>query len=269
MHRLVGGLILAALLAPSGVTGAISEGEGQAPFGLGAVFLDNPRLGKTVRLNVYMAGHYDSTATGMLRLILPAGVELVTGDSIFHGYPARRHCQWTAAVTIRERGEQQIRGQLTIQSGSGIDEGEFALPIDVRADTTVVQWSRLVRSETVRAGQRFRYGGRFLVPIEQSEELTQTDIERLGQRASGARHLRTMCSNCKAGLRATVPMVVFVAADGRVLEARPRVQGKRFEDALVVAAKTAIGQAQFRSAKVKGRAVADWVLTDVEVVSEK
>ncbi|HEY3217237.1 MAG TPA: hypothetical protein VGK93_12170 [Candidatus Eisenbacteria bacterium] len=227
--------------------------------------MDEPRIGKAARLWVNVGGHYDTTAVSAVRLRLPAGIRLVSGDTLFRGHPRGRDNAWTLVIRAETPRRHEIRGSVSIQSGPIVDEGDYVLAFEATADTAIVERSRPVRCETVRGGRRYRYAGEFLIPIERTEEFTQTDIEHLGQRATGPRELDVACASCRGTLPQTIRMVAFVGADGKVVEARARVTPLRFGDDLVAGAKQAISGAKYRPARVKGRAVADWVLVDVHV----
>jgi hypothetical protein len=257
------------ILAPRGTEAVAREGEGQGPFGLSAAFLDEPRVGMPVRLWVTMRGRYDTTATGVARLQLPRGVELVSGDTLFRGHPGGSDNAWTLVIRAKESGRLEIQASVAIRADTVTDEGDMLLAFEAATDTAIVEWPRLTRSETVRGGQRYRYGGRFLVPIDGPEKFTQRDIDRAGQRAKGPARVEIACETCSAQEPHLVPMVAIVGADGRLVDARVRSRGVQLSDDLVAAATRAVANAQFQPGRFAGIAVADWVLLDVHVVTGK
>ncbi len=231
--------------------------------------MDEPSIGSSARLAVHMNGRYDSTATGILRLRLPDGLSLVSGDTLFRGHPAGEDNAWVVTLKVDRPGHFEIHGRLEVTSWLGTDEGDVLLAFESLPDTAMVERSRVVRSETVRDGQRYRYGGQFLIPIQQREDLTQNDIERFGQRASGPQELKAVCTSCNGSTAIVVRMVAFVAADGKLVESRTRIPDKKLGKDLITAAKIALNAAHFRPARLKGKTVADWVLVDVRVVPSK
>ncbi len=259
-------VVVAGTFVASAVWGYASEREGSSPVGFGAVWLDQPRVGKAARIRFSMAGQYGGEGTA--RLQLSPGLKLVAGDTLHRGRGIGPSKRWIVTLSPDRPGDLEIRGYLTVVEGDIVHELDLVLPFHVEAESAAVEPSRLTRLETVRGGQRYRYGERFLVPIEQPEEVTQAEIQRSGQRAAGPTVLEVVCGTCQ-GASQTVPMVAFVGANGKVVDAGLRTSVKGVSGEAVAAATHAIGEAQYRPAQFKGKAFADWVLVEVRVKSGK
>jgi len=265
MSRILKALAFVLMALPSAAWAWVGQGPGQSPCGLGAWFSDPLKVGKPVRVWFSMDGRYNGGALGTARIRLPSGLRLLTGDTLFVGRPGS---EWVLKAVPEGEGDYVITGSLTFTRSDGIvDESDMRLAFSLRGEKASIEGSEPTRFETLRNGQRYRYGGRFLVPIDGAEAITQADIERSGRRASGPRVLETSCASCKGDQ--VLPMVAFIGADGRVVGGQLRNSLRRFREDLVAAAMEAMGTAQYRPAQAKGKAVADWLLVDVRVRSRQ
>jgi len=252
--------------------------EGEPAFGISGFYKFPPRLDEPSPLLVRVWGEdtYDGPVTSVARISVPDGIEVVSGDtvSVLHvSKRSRRHAGRVLQIMIRpvRPGSYVIRGSLGIDAGPdrGEDETDFVLPIDVRPDMVIyARAPRATRFENVRGGQRYRYGGRYLVPIDSTEALLEDEIvekpKPLTQEAA-------ICPGCTSPLPTVVPFVAMVGSDGRLRESRfleMEDQGTVDPD-VVAAASGALARWTFEPARVGGRPVADYVVVRVPVRSRE
>ena len=259
-------MLLALVWAPR--AGAyVPESEGAPAVGFSATWRSLPRLGQPARLRFSMAGRFDTTAVGTAHIRLPEGLQLVSGDTLYRGHPQGPTRYWSIVVVPQRTGLFEIRGTLAVQlSGEGtVDELDLALAFRVDRDSADVGSSRLTRAETVRAGKRFRYGGKYLVPIEAPEQVTQAEIERNGTKAAVRSSTQGHCPNCgtKEGIEAK--FVVFVDATGAVVAARPL---RALSPDVERAARQALDGWIFEPTRIRGRPVPDWLQVTVPVATD-
>ena len=273
--------LLAALIALSleaSYARANPGAEGEPAFGISGYFKSPPRLDEPSPLLVRVWGEdaYDGPVTSVARIDVPDGIEVVSGDTVSVAHVSRRsrkHAGRVFQVMIRpvRPGSYVIRGRLAIDAGAerGADETDFLLSIEVRPDTVIyARAPRATRFENVRGGQRYRYGGRYLVPIDSTEALLEDEITEkprpLTQEAA-------FCPGCAAPLPTVVPFVAMVGSDGGLRESRfldMEEQGTIAPDA-VGAASGALARWTFEPARAGGRPVADYVVVRVPVRSRE
>lgn len=237
--------------------------EGAERFAFGAWVIGTPRLGQPVALRVTMRGAYADTVVGVAHVSLPAGLQLVSGDTLRRAHPARGDGEWEVTFIPILLGRHDIRGNLSIVDLDGsIDESEFALPLEVRSDTVIVTSSRMIRVELVRGAQRYRYGGEYLVPIDGPEYIMQGDIAnkpKILQRQSAVDSLSRSASAVR------VPFVVFIDRQGRLRDARLRGGSRNVQVERL--AREALQRWTFAPATTRaGQPVDDWLEVRVEVV---
>lgn len=254
-------LVLTALiLANRSSPARTNELRGPCGFGGGAAFVDPVRVGRPARLSLYVEAVFPRSTPAELILHLPSGVEHVSGPTTFRGHVGD---DWIPQVRVNRRGRFQILFTITYAvSSTEHYEGDFVLPFEVRSDTTIVEYSRLVRSETVRAGQRLRCGPDYLVPIDAPETFTQMDLTRHGVRARGPQRLDVACESCTEATDSLL-MIVFVAADGRVTNTFPRHPWDIEDEKTLSSVRRAVHDATFQPAVYQGRRVPDWTYLDV------
>lgn len=243
--------------------GAYVGQEGAERFAFGAWVMGAPRLGQPITLRVTMRGEYADTVTGLARVSLPAGAQLVSGDTLRRAHPARGDAEWEIRFLPALVGRHEIHGVLRIEDvGGPVDESEFVLPLEVKTDTVLVGGSQTIRTEHVRGRQRYRYGGEYLVPIDGPEYITQGDImskPRILQRQSAVDSLSRSASVVR------VPFVVFIDRQGRLRDARLR--GGSRNTLLERLARQALQRWTFAPAMTKaGHPVDDWLEVGVDVV---
>jgi len=214
-----------------------------------------------------MKGAYDTTASGEARIQLPEGVALVSGDTLYRCHPGGCDARWRIVVRVDREGTFELHGSLRIVGGDGVvDEAEFVMPFEVHADSAIAGQSRLIRAETVRAGQRYRYGSRYLVPVDGPEAVWQGDIERLGQKPRAPQDIEAVCATCSGDLPRNLTLVALVASDGQVVGVRRRGPAERGDAHAFEAAKDALTRTRFTPARLHGKAVADWVTVQVRIL---
>ena len=214
--------------------------------------------------------YYPSTVTGTGKLRPGKGLRCVSGDSVHVGHVSEawkgaRDNLWSIVFQAREMGSTEIRATLRIRATDDrIDEMEVRLPIEVDSTGIRAGISRTIRAETVRAGQRFRYGGSFLVPIDKPENITYVDIKK---RARVVAAEDAICAECGGAERA-VPFVVFVDPRGKIRSYRLLPwdrDGMDVSSAVVQSAGEALRQWKFSPASTRSRTVDDWIIVRVNV----
>jgi hypothetical protein len=249
-----------------GIAGA-SEGrdEGEPLFAFEARFEHPPRVGQAVTIDFMVldfTGPEDDSIAVDARFFLPEGWDLVAGQIALQVRTIRHELHWALTARPTRGGRFELRKTLRVDHGRyGLDEGEYVQPIELRTDSTVIGPARPIRLETVRAGQRFRYGDSFLVPIDGPETFTQGDLE---ERARVVSRRGARCSTCTAGDPDAVSWLVFVDASGRIKGAR-LASDVDPKSAAVAATRTVLDSWSFSPGKVKGRPVTDWLLVHVPV----
>jgi len=213
---------------------------------------------------------------------LPPGLTLVEGDTarIIEG-----HSPVTWVITIRpdSLGTRMISGfAWTFETNEGTDELEWELPLTVNQSAPAIG-TKNVREEQVKDGQRYRCAGYCLVPIDSSERITQSDIER---RATRGRPLEsTVVFDSSRSLREPqeARLVVVIDRDGHVIEAsrsrfipvqqltaaiqapRPDAAVQAAEEAATEEAMRAVRRWRFEPTRMFGRPISDWVEVTVQV----
>ena len=265
---------LAVFLIPVSRASAAFGAEGEPAFGISGYFKTPPRLDEATTLLVRVWGEdtYDQPITSVARITVPEGILVISGDtvSVVRVSPhSRKHAERLIRLVIRpERlGSYVIRGWLGIDAGEehGSDETDFLLPLSIEADTvTPARGPRPTRYENVRHGQRYRYAGRYLVPIDSTQALLQEEIT---EKAKTKIQEPADCPGCPEPLPVVVPFVVMVGSDGRVRESRllDMEYAVTTNASLVAAAADALAHWEFTPALSGDRPVADYVVVRVPV----
>lgn len=264
-------VVLLGTLAPTLAGGAA---EGEPAFGITAWFVKPPRLSQESPLVVRVWGEntYGNRVESTVQISVPEGIRVVSGPtfsvaSSSAGRHARSERKWKILLRPTKPGVYEIRGTLRIDAGTdrGVDEAEFAIPLEVQSDTVVAGSPRPTRFEHVQQGQRYRYADHFLVPIDSSEALLQEEID---QKPQVVRQEAAVCSVCAGTLPAVVPLVLMVGSDGLLREARYLdiiEVGEEIDPTIVQAAKEALPRWIFAPATSRGRPVADYLVVRVPV----
>ena len=259
-------MLLVLAWAP-GADAYVPEAEGQPAVGFSATWRSLPRLGQPARLRFSMAGRVDTTAVGVAHVRLPEGLQLLSGDTLYRGHPQGSTRYWSIVVVPQRNGRFEITGTLAVTLGGKetVDELDLALDFQVVGDSASVAPSRLTRAETVREGKRFRYGGKYLVPIEAPEQVTQDEIERSGTKANTKSSSRGRCANFGSKGVVEAEFVVFVSASGRVAGARPL---RTLPPPVERAAREALEGWVFEPTRIHGRPVSDWLQVTVTIETD-
>jgi hypothetical protein len=248
--------------------------EGEPSFGISGYFKTPPRLNESTMLLVRIWGEdsYDVPITSTARLSVPDGIEVLLGDTVRVEHVAahaRRSAERLVQLTIRPTryGRYVIHGKLSIDGGAdyGTDETDFDLSLTLEPDTVIYDRApRVTRFENVRRGQRYRYSGRYLVPIDSTQALLEEEItakpKPIVQEAAS-------CHTCPGPLPTVVPFVVMVGSDGKVRESRflDIQETGTTDSALVAAASAVLSSWLFEPARSGDRPVADYVVVRVPV----
>jgi hypothetical protein len=167
------------------------------------------------------------------------------------------HKESIAIDVVPNRGGMGVvRVMCRFESNGVVDEGEYELPVNVQSDTAVIETIRIVREERSLGGQRYRFGGRFMVPIDASERVSREDIEnkpeligRVVARGGNGQNRRVRC-------------VAFIDKSGHARSVRVLAQDGLSVDEARAVEKAAL-KARYRPARAGQKLVADWVIVDV------
>jgi hypothetical protein len=248
--------------------------EGEPTFGISGWFKTPPRLNEdaTLLVRIWGGDGYDHPVTSAARISIPEGIQIVSGDTVSVARVdrhSRRRAERVVSLVVRpvRAGSYVIRGRLEIDAGEehGTDETDFNLPLALEPDTLpVVQAPRVTRYENVRHGQRYRYAGRYLVPIDSTQALLEEEIT---QKPKPTVEGVASCHGCAGTPRVLVPFVVMVGSDGRIRDSRfLDLQEEGTTDPnLVAAASAALAHWEFEPAKAGAVPVADYVVVRVMV----
>ena len=271
-------LLTTAVAAVLVITGAAIASqpteEGDPNFGIDVRYEGKVTVGQPLRLLVGMSGLYAPGTPMQGRIVLPRGVELVSGELIRSATASNRAERWVIVVRPTRSGTHRIVATFdAVVNAQERDEGDFVLTLDTAAATEGgVSWR--TRSEKVLGAQRYRYGGDFLVPIDGPEDFNQNDILKSGQKLETISSVAASCPECGKNPPAAVSFVVFVDKSGRLVDARALCAwttpaGCRpplpATDPAAVAARRALAAWKFRPSRVAGRPVADWQVVKVAV----
>ena len=250
--------------------------EGEPSFGISGYFKSPPRLNEPTTLLVRVWGEdsYDVPVMSRARISLPEGIQVISGDTVSVAHVDRhtRHrAERLVELTIRpvRYGSYVLRGWLSINAGEdrGVDETDFHLPFTIEPDSThYAHAPRPTRFENVRHGQRYRYGGRYLVPIDSTQALLEEEITA---KPHATHQEAAACHGCEGPLPTIVPFVVMVGADGKLRESRfldiqEQNQGTT-DPAWIEAAKQALVKWEFEPARAGALPVADYLVVRVPV----
>lgn len=269
-------VVLCLVVAFFAAATARTEGaaDGEPAFGITAWFVKPPRPFRESPLLVRVWGEntYGNQVQSTAHISVPEGIQVVSGPTLSVasssvGRRAKPERKWQILLRPLSPGVYEIRGTLRIDAGPdhGVDETDFVIPLEVRGDTVLARSPRPTRFEHVREGQRYRYAGRYLVPIDSSEAVLQDEID---QKPQVVRQEAAACSTCAGTLPAVVPLVVMVGSDGLLREARYLdiiEVGEEIDPTIVQAAKEALVKWAFAPATSRGRPVADYLVVRVPV----
>ena len=254
-------LALAGALVPTAEASKPRLRQGQATFDFHAAYIGKPTLDKPIRLRIEF--HSDVKATGTIRVDVPDGIEVIEGDLARKVEPHLRE-HWDLYLRPMRPGTYVLRGHYMAQAESHVDEGEWIVRWNVYPDRLDAELCESVRYERVENGQRYRYGGWFLVPIDEPEDFTYRTIRRAGQKPQLHSATSPSCDECEDAGQRLPGCYVLVNRDGQVVDVRiPRtVDGDALSEFAATALREAALQWRFSPATVRARPVADWVYVE-------
>ena len=137
------------------------------------------------------------------------------------------------------------------------------IPLVIRTDSVrVIEPPRPTRYERIRDGQRFRFADGYLVPIETSEALLESEI------AVKPRVLYPSLESAQrnaASRSAGVPFVAMIGNDGRLMAAEfiEEPGGEPYDSHQIETARQLLEDWKFAPAQAHGHAVADYLIVRV------
>lgn len=259
LHRALAalGLVLIAALAHGRCDAA------GYPFSFTASYLGPSESAGEFKVGVDLGGRYDTSAVAVAHLLLPPGLDLVSGDTLIRFRPGVRREQGPRTIVLRPQGSgtYRIQGQVAVNARAlGVDEAECELEILVSADSVQARPCRILRQERVKGSQRFRYAGAILVPIDGPESFTEDDILLHGV---PPKVLRRQAALVPAGVnRKWVHWVVYLGPRGRVIKMDPVATAKA-DSMAVRLTRSALQSWTFAPAKLRGKEINDYLLVAV------
>lgn len=263
-------LISLALLAPGKGSGSTPAFEGIPNF---AIFMQPAEYGaphEPFRVLISMGGDYPSDVVGTGTLRLGPGLTLVNGELVHKGHVSfswrgEVDRKWYLELRAVGPGRTEIRALLKVAVGNDrTDEMEMVLPIEVDEQSLHFGSARRARAETIRGGQRFRYGGEFLVPIDAPEEVSPTDIV---EKPKAIVRDTAICEACPPA-QVELPFVVLVGPDGGVRSSRLADGGREAAEAtpaMIQSAQAALKRWKFTPGRTRLGPINDWVIVLVPV----
>jgi len=256
-------LTTVAVFGPVGRVQGKPMSEGEPPFWFDVQPMGPAAADRTLRIGIECGGYDGTGVMGKVRVMLPAGIERVAGGTAMTVDMGSSHRPYTLIVRLVGNGAHVIRATMRVDLGRGIrDEAECELPIRVSPESVVVGRGRVVREERVQNGQRFRYGGSFMVPIDEAGFATELEIWTKGSRPAAVDAPPATCAECAAG--DSVRWVLFVDPAGKLRDARP-LDDDGGDAPRIKATRAALQRWTFESATIGGRTVVDWMIATVPV----
>jgi hypothetical protein len=161
-------------------------------------------------------------------------------------------------------GTYELLATLVVGDADNNDLLEARLLLTVGADSVGSGTSELVRTETMLHGHRYRYGGFWLVPLEQDEDFSAAEFSRTGTKPRLIDPIAAYCPDCPAA-GDTVTFVAVINRSGKVIQARPLTRAGK-ADAAIKAAAEALAKARFKPAQYRDKAITDWVHVRIPVL---
>ncbi|HYQ89180.1 MAG TPA: hypothetical protein VEU09_06105 [Candidatus Binatia bacterium] len=260
-------LLLNILVCGSAQAGDSSE-EGWEQFGVGLLPADHVGSDGSWRIMVSTWSESDSLHGTVATVLLEPGpnLECATEDrtkTVPLGPTGAGHVSWPVRFVTKGDGPRRIVATIRIgrPGGPAIDEQEVRLDVTIHEGLVQVERQDKIRTTRVERGQRFRYGGRYLVAIDESE----TVHPRIDVRPSIKREYVARCPSCAAESD-KVDLVVTVGRNGRVTWIQPRRPwNSNIAPELLEAAIQGAKRWRFEPARSNGKPVADWATISVIV----
>lgn len=218
----------------------------------------------TIMVHVSATSRSEHGSGGLVRVRLPRGIVLISGDTTFS--VAARRVQPPAVLRLRatKPGTYEVVATLSVgEAARNSDLAEVRLPLVVYADSVHGATSEVMRAETTLNGQRYRYGGLWLVPLGEDEVVSYADFARGGTKPKPLGPLVAHCAACPADAD-TVNMVAVIDRSGKVIQSRPL--GKPPHAEVMKAVAEALAKARFQPAKHDDRVITDWIHIRVPIV---
>lgn len=269
--HLLGAAVVTLALTGGADASTPSLGEGSPDFSVSAQPLryDQPyRASDPIDILVSMSVMpYEKKRRAKTRVRLGPDLAWLAGDSVRIADLSGREAveRWTVTIRSLKDGNTELRAAMSVGGPENLKEMDIALPILVDKGIVTFGTVRVLRTEAVRGKQRYRYGGRYLVPIDGPEEVTTAEITR------GPVVLKSVtaeCGECPDTLSRTLPFVVFVKSNGMI-------HSKRFLGdeggaggtipAMIQSAETALEHWKFAPARTPTRSIAHWMFVRVPV----
>ena len=274
------GILLALLagaapwLGPRGALAIPPPRPGSRPdFGISAYFMGTPRYltDTPILVRAWGAPQYDSLAVGTVRAELPPEVAWVSGDTLrlvqISPYSRRPMSDRSWVMTIRPlqtgRCELRLTLQVRLGAGQGTDQTDLVIPLEVRTDSVrVIGPPHPTRFERLRDGQRFRLADGYLVPIQTSEALLESEIAVKPRVLSPVSEPTPRSATSRPS---GVPFVAMIGEDGRLLAAEfiEEPGGEPYDSHRIGTARLLLDDWKFAPAQAHGHAVADYLIVRV------
>jgi hypothetical protein len=196
-----------------------------------SVFLESaeaqPSTRESIKILVSMTSEWSMPARS--EIMLGPNLKWKSGDRVHTGHPGPRwqgepDRAWTIELRAVREGRTYVRASYFCQIDDGyIHEMVVELPLQVDSDSVRFSEARPVRVETVRMGERFRYAGEFLVPIDGPEDVVPGDIVTRARAPQNADRRRVLSAPAIACVQGCVPSGVRRVGGGTRGHAGDRV----------------------------------------------
>lgn len=213
-----------------------------------------------------LEGLYSPGTTAVVRLSFPPASVRATSDEVFR-IPLRSDRR-PLSISFRRPGPGRhvIRAVLDVEDARAKirEDAEIEVPVTAEADSIVIHPATLVRQVHWVGGRRYRFGGSFLVPIEEGESVTQDQLLTEGRRSRIRARAKAACRDCGPGATRAVLWVVCTGPRGNITEMRP-IGADQADSLAVLATRAALQKGQFAPAQWRGRPVSDCLVVTVPI----
>ncbi len=260
--------VLFDLLACGSAQASQPSEEGWEQFGVSLAPTEHVGSDGSWRIMVWAWSESDSLHGTVATVRLEPGpdLECATEDrtkTVPLGPTGAGTMNWPVTLITQGDGPRHISATIRIghSGGPAIDEQEVRLDVTIHEGSVHVERQERIRATRVERGQRFRYGGKYLVAIDESE----TTRPRIDSRPSIKREYVAQCPSCAADSD-KADLVVTVGRNGRVTWVQPRRPwNSNIAPQLLEAAIEGAKKWRFEPAHSNGRPVADWATISVIV----
>lgn len=281
-HRLmlVQLLVLGALssVSPGKATPQKPFVESQANFGID-LWVDPRSYNSEGVWSVAVTVDNHLSNDGVAHVGVSHGVEIVKGDTV-RSIPPNRIIMWPLYLRRSQVSRVKLTGSVRLQGNdsTSYDIGEQIVELGFDEKGMQVLDKRVTREIAVRKGQRFRYAGMVMVPVDSDDVESPSHFDSRAELRKGK---AIECRGCGLDSTIEVWVLVTVGRNGKVTWIQPphpyigtRVDrhGKALRpvDASIwPAVSDGVRRYKFRPAKVDGRTTADWATLTVQVVPKR